>query len=159
MCAEDSGSASCFSTHLEVHAARPDELRHLVELREVARLAAALHLNDFRWPRGKIAVGGRWHLECLPFRSGAMGLNRRAQTFVRMSFLPKPLFSVVHDEVQGAQVEPDGEAPWPVVDIQAASDARRIAHCFVDRVEQRGRQGKCPRQVDTSKVDSPRKGR
>ncbi len=36
-------------THLEVHVARPDELR------EVTRLAAALRLNDFRWPRGKIS--------------------------------------------------------------------------------------------------------
>ena len=54
-----------------------NELRHLVELREVSRLATAPRLNDFCWPRGKIAAGWGRHSRCLPFCSGAMGLNRR----------------------------------------------------------------------------------
>ena len=79
---------------LGVRFARGDELRHLVELREVSRLASPRRLDGFGRQRGKIAVGGRRHLECLLSASGAMGINRRAQTFVRVHFrsesIPRP---------------------------------------------------------------------
>ena len=52
---------------------------------------AARRFDGFRWQHGKIAVGGRWHRQCLLSASGVRGINRRAQTFVRVSFLPKPL--------------------------------------------------------------------
>ena len=44
-----------------VRFARGDELRHLVELREVSRLASPRWLDGFGRQRGKIAVSGRRH--------------------------------------------------------------------------------------------------
>ena len=59
--------------HIWVRVARGDELRHLVELREVSRLASPRRLDGFGRQRGKIAVGGRRHRQCLLSALGAMG--------------------------------------------------------------------------------------
>ena len=65
--------------HIWVRVARGDELRHLVELREVSRLASPRRLDGFGRQRGKIAVGGRRHRQCPLSASGAMAELRRAQ--------------------------------------------------------------------------------
>ena len=78
-------------TQIRVRVARGDELRHLVELREVSRLASPRRLDGFGRPRGKIAVGGRRHRECLLSALGAMAEPRRAQTFVRVYSRPKSI--------------------------------------------------------------------
>ena len=49
------------SSPSRVRFARGDELRHLVELREVSRLASPRWLDGFGRQRGKIAVSGRRH--------------------------------------------------------------------------------------------------
>ena len=88
---EQSASSPRHEAQLGVRVARGDELRHLVELREVSRLASPRRLDGFGRQRGKIAVGGRRHRQCLLSASGAMGQNRRAQTFVRVHPRPKSI--------------------------------------------------------------------
>ena len=60
---------------IRVRVARGDELRHLVELREVSRLAASWQLDGFGRSRGKIAVGTGFggRLDILPSEIGHFG--------------------------------------------------------------------------------------